>query len=169
MSKAFDKVNHGCLLQKLHEFDLIVLRKFFNFSLRWFEGDSFSFCLIDSFFLIKSSMAPDTQGMGFRPLSLFPWSVYSQRPLQETCLPLMPVTLLFIFLAKCFNKQLTIRSQNWLSFLLACLVFNFRPHCTPLSSITIINIVNALCLVKSRRGRLIEIDMGNQSIQSWLP
>ena len=32
---------------------LTVLRKFFNFSLRWLEEDSFSFCLIDSFFLIK--------------------------------------------------------------------------------------------------------------------
>ena len=27
-------------------------RKLFNFSLRWLKGDSFSFCLIDSFFLI---------------------------------------------------------------------------------------------------------------------
>ena len=54
-----------------HSMRLTVLRKsFFNFSLRWLEGDSFSFCLIDSFFLIKLSIAPDIQGMGFRPLSL---------------------------------------------------------------------------------------------------
>ena len=43
---------------------------FLNFSLRWLEGDSFSFCLKHSFFLLKLSMAPDIQGMGFRPLSL---------------------------------------------------------------------------------------------------
>ena len=49
---------------------LTVLRKFFNFSLWWLEGDSFSFCLIDSFFLIKLSMTPDIQGMRFRPFSL---------------------------------------------------------------------------------------------------
>ena len=34
---------------------------FFNFSLRWLEGDNFSFCLIDPFFLIKLSMAPHIQ------------------------------------------------------------------------------------------------------------
>ena len=39
--------------------------------LRNFEGDSFNFCFTDSFFLIKLSMEPDIQGMGFPPLSLF--------------------------------------------------------------------------------------------------
>ena len=32
-----------------HSMRLTVLLKFINFSLRWLEGDSFSFCLIDSF------------------------------------------------------------------------------------------------------------------------
>ena len=36
-----------------HSMRLTVLHKFFNFSLNWLEGDSFSFCLIDSFFLIN--------------------------------------------------------------------------------------------------------------------
>ena len=58
------------LSQLFHSLRLTVLRKFFNFSLRWLEGDSFSFCLIDSFFMITLSMAPDIQGMGFRPSSL---------------------------------------------------------------------------------------------------
>ena len=56
--------------QLFHGTHLTLLRKFFNYSLRWLEGDSFSFCLIDSFFLIKLSIAPDIQGMGFRSLSL---------------------------------------------------------------------------------------------------
>ena len=33
-----------------HGMRLTVLGNFFNFSLRWLEGDSFSFFLIDSFF-----------------------------------------------------------------------------------------------------------------------
>ena len=37
-----------------HSMRLAGLRKFFNFSIRWLEGDSFSFCLIDSFLTISA-------------------------------------------------------------------------------------------------------------------
>ena len=42
----------GCVEVGLGTKKLItaVLRKSFNFSLRWLEGVSFSFCLVDSFF-----------------------------------------------------------------------------------------------------------------------
>ena len=76
----------------LHSMRLTVLRKFFNFSLRCLEGDSFSFCLIDSFFFIKLSIAPDIQGMGFRPSSLFGLYIVRDR-YKKRVFPLMPVSI----------------------------------------------------------------------------
>ena len=41
------------LITAVRQHALNCFAQVFNFSLRWLEGDSFSFCLIDSFFLDK--------------------------------------------------------------------------------------------------------------------
>ena len=79
-----------------HRIRLTVLRKFFNFSLRWLEGDSFSFCLTDSFFLIKLSMAPDIQ-LRYGIPSLKPLGLYIVRDrYKERVFPLMPVSIYIV-------------------------------------------------------------------------
>ena len=65
----------------------------FNFSLRWLEGDSVSFRLIDAFFLIKLSMAPDIQGVpSLKPLGLY---IVRDR-YKKRVFPLMPVSIYIV-------------------------------------------------------------------------
>ena len=70
-----------------HSMGLTVLRKFFNFSLKWLAGDSFSFCLIDSFFLITRHGIPS-----LKPLGLY---IVRDR-YKKYVFPLMPVSIYIV-------------------------------------------------------------------------
>ena len=83
------------LSRLFHSMRLTVLRKFFNFPLRWLEGDSLWFCLIDSFFLIKLSMAPYIPRYGIP--SLKPLGLYIVRDhCKKSVFPLMPVSIYIV-------------------------------------------------------------------------
>ena len=69
----------------------------FNFSARWLEGDSFSFCLIDSFFLTKLSQCHQTSKVyGIPPLK--PFDLYIVRDCyKKRVFSLMPVSIYIVF------------------------------------------------------------------------